>query len=973
MIGQTISHYKITDKLGEGGMGVVYKAEDTNLKRPVALKFLAAHLLGDEEIKARFRREAEAAAALNHPNVCHVYEISQVEAKTFIAMAFIEGDPLEKTIAAGPLKLNQALDIAIQTAKGLQAAHGKNVVHRDIKPGNVMVGGDGQVTIMDFGLAQLTDRSKLTRLDETMGTVTYMSPEQTYGMELDHRTDLWSLGVVIYEMVTGQQPFKGHYDKAVMYSITNEEPEPMTGLRTGVPMELELLVNKCLAKERDERYQHTDELLLDLRSLQKKLESGKSTIMRAAPAGSVGARHAVPAAGEETTGTRAQHAVHLHSSAEASAHPLVKYRVIEDGQETGDSIRYVAEDTELHRSVAIRVLPQSAEKRIERAQRRKQTVLLGTTALAVLLALGFAFLPLFSPAPVAETAVRRFSFSPENVAAGRISPDGKWIAYRTATEGQSVLWVRPLNSEASRKLEGTGGVRSGHWSPDSRSIVFGTDRELKRISLDGGNPITLCELPVTEGNWPFFGASGSPDGNRIVFSSGLRLYEIAARGGEPQLLFEPDESDKLQFFWAPHFLPPGADSEGLVYAASTGPSDFRVGLLDLRTGERSELTAGSGPVYSHSGHLIYHPGNTTETGLRALPFSVENLAATGEAFPIEEAGRWPSIAGDGTLIYLDSGTFVGLRQLVRKDRTGTTLGKIGQPQSSTGVPSLSPDGRLVAVHARENGNTDIWLHEVDRPVKTRLTFHESLDVQPKWLPSGDAIAFSSGRSGKGLNLELYVQRIGGNSTAEPLLKPDPSVRRYMSDWSKDARLALFYERPTTDPLGHDLWYLDRRDDGSSYHAVPFLQTPFSEITAQFSPDGKWVAYTSSESGRYEVYISSFPDAGGKRLVSVNGGGQPRWSDEGGELFYVQESTLMAVPVSTRPTLTIGKPQPLFSSSDLRSAAYRYDIMPDGKQFVMAEAAVTEAASDEEESGGEPQTSIRIVQNWYQEFKDREQD
>ena len=281
MIGQTISHYKITEKLGEGGMGVVYKAEDTTLDRPVALKFLAPHLVSDEEIRKRFEREAKAAAALNHPNVCTVHEIAEANGRTFIAMAFLEGESLDKKIETGPLKLKDALDIAGQMARGLQAAHGKKIVHRDIKPANLMIGEDGHVTIMDFGLALLTEGSKLTKLDTTLGTVTYMSPEQTYGMELDHRTDIWALGVVLYEMVTGRQPFEGHYDKAVMYSITNEEPEPMTALRTGVPMELEFIVGKALAKDREERYQHVEDMIVDLRGLGKKLATGKSAVLPA--------------------------------------------------------------------------------------------------------------------------------------------------------------------------------------------------------------------------------------------------------------------------------------------------------------------------------------------------------------------------------------------------------------------------------------------------------------------------------------------------------------------------------------------------------------------------------------------------------------------------------------------------------------------------------------------------------------------
>jgi serine/threonine protein kinase len=284
MVNRTISHYRIVEKLGEGGMGVVYKAEDTKLERTVALKFLAAHLLQDVDGRKRFEREAKAAAALNHPNICTVYEIDDVEGRTFIAMAFLEGESLDKKIEGGPLKLEEALDAAVQTAEGLQAAHEKGIVHRDIKPANLMLAVQSakqQVTIMDFGLAQLADRSKLTKHDETMGTVAYMSPEQTYGMKVDRCTDIWSLGVVIYEMITGQQPFQGHYDKAVMYSITDEQPEPMTGLRTGVPMELEWIVDKCLAKRAEERYQSAAEMIIDLTTVAKKLASGKSAVLQA--------------------------------------------------------------------------------------------------------------------------------------------------------------------------------------------------------------------------------------------------------------------------------------------------------------------------------------------------------------------------------------------------------------------------------------------------------------------------------------------------------------------------------------------------------------------------------------------------------------------------------------------------------------------------------------------------------------------
>ncbi|MCK4403561.1 MAG: protein kinase [candidate division Zixibacteria bacterium] len=276
MIGKTISHYKVLEKLGEGGMGVVYKAEDTKLKRTIALKFLTPQVLGAEEEKARFVNEAQAAAALDHPNICTVYEIDEAEGHTFMSMAYLEGQSLKDKVKSGRLKLEEALDIVVQVAEGLREAHEKGIVHRDIKSANVMVTEKGQAKIMDFGLAKLAGGTQLTKTGTTMGTVAYMSPEQAKGEEVDHRTDIWSLGVVLYEMVTGQLPFQGEHEQAVIYSILNEEPEPVTGLRTGLSRELERTVNRALAKSPGERYQNAGDILVDLRKLRKELESETS-------------------------------------------------------------------------------------------------------------------------------------------------------------------------------------------------------------------------------------------------------------------------------------------------------------------------------------------------------------------------------------------------------------------------------------------------------------------------------------------------------------------------------------------------------------------------------------------------------------------------------------------------------------------------------------------------------------------------
>ena len=891
MIGTTISHYEITEKLGEGGMGVVYKAEDTNLKRPVALKFLAAHLLGDEDVKARFRREAEAAAALNHPNICHVYEIGEVDGKTFIAMAFLEGEALDKKIEAGPLTLKDALAIGTQTAQGLQAAHEKGIVHRDIKPANLMVAGAGSrqlVTIMDFGLAQLADRSKLTRLDETMGTVTYMSPEQTYGSEIDRRSDIWSLGVVLYEMVTGQQPFKGHYDQAVMYSITSEEPEPMTAVRTGVPMELELLVNKCLAKDADRRYQSTADTVVDLETLGEKLKSGKSTILRATQPAGAPVGTGSPAGPSPRSGD---------AGASVASQPS---QTVASGQAQAE-------------------LPVPPAETAARASAQARLAwLVATLCFVALLAVSFLY---FRQAPP-EAPLRRFTFTPPVAVSAQnssveVSPDGQHIAF-ASTGSDGKLWVQDLDQRQPRTIAGTEGARKPFWSPDTKFIGFAVGGELKKVSAEGGLSSVLCQTPGSG----FQGGTWSPDGNLIAFASGgaaSRIYGVSSRGGSPSPLISTDPSDPdEQSAIFPHFLPAEAGSRVLLFSAGTR-TDQTLMVEDLDTGRREVLGPGAFPFYSRSGHIVYQ-ANRAIHDLWALPFSLDTLQATDEAFPISGNSRGPTVAADQTLVYLD-GYGQGEQQLVWRGRRGERIGEIGQPQAAISEPALSPDAQLVAVSGTE-GSPDIWIHDISRSLKTRLNFAPEDESRPVWSPDGKQIAYSHRHSSQS---DVLVKPADGSGEAQPLVSTE--AYEDLCDWSADGARILYQ---VNDPKnGRDLWYLERKPDGSGYESHPFLQTPFNEDGARFSPDGRFVAYCSNESGEVGVYVRPFPQGGARWQVSSGAGQQPRWRRDGKEIFYVEGDTMIAVSVSTGPGFSVGKAARLFQNPNLPSRgvgfALRYDV------------------------------------------------
>ena len=813
MIGQTISHYKITAKLGEGGMGVVYKAEDTRLDRIVALKFLAQDLMRDEENRKRFLREAKAAAGINHPNVCTVHEISDLDGRDFLALEYIDGETLDAKIAGGPLKVEEALTIARQVADGLAAAHEKNVVHRDIKPGNLMITADGRVKILDFSLALLTEKSKLTQLDTAVGTAAYMSPEQMQAQEVDHRTDIWALGCVLYEMVAAQRAFRGEYAQAMAYEIVHEEPEPLTGLRTGVPMELEFMVGKCLEKDAGKRYPNVADLGVDLGNLLDKLKTGRSRAMASA----VGVSGVSPAATQIRPGASRE----LSPTEESF---LATYHVIEHLDSAGDRVAYRAEDTQLKRSVTINILPESAAREAVRRQRTKDRALAAALVLLVASLAAVVGLWLRSTDTAEPLSLRRFAYAPPgdlspnpfNVPVA-ISPNGKHIA--VVGQDREGLWVQDLDQQQPRAIEGTAGAQAPFWSPDSNFIAFAAAGELKKVSMQGGASIRLCELPG--GIFP--GGSWSPDGEVIVFSSGSppTLYEVAARGGPP----EPSSEGLTGWILYPHFLPAEAGRRVLVFTFGT-LAQQTVMLQDLESGRREQLGPGHKPFYS-AGHIVFQPSIDTED-LRALPFSLDTLMAVGEAFPIAQSARDPTAAADGTLVYFDG---VGSQEerLVWRDRSGERWQEVGRPHPGIDSFDMSPDGRQAVVSVEG----DIYVEDLERGVSTQLTFTAESEQFPVWAPWG--AVFARG------DPELLFRPLDRSREIETLIGgAEGGLVAY--DVDPGGRTVLYGSHGFA--TSYDILYLERSLDGSLSEPKVFFADPFETVDAQLSPDGRYVAYSS---------------------------------------------------------------------------------------------------------------------------------
>ena len=530
-----------------------------------------------------------------------------------------------------------------------------------------------------------------------------------------------------------------------------------------------------------------------------------------------------------------------------------------------------------------------------------------------------------------------------------ISPNGRHIAYVTSS---GVLKVQDLDRDEAREIAGpgiqVGFVKPPSWSPDSKFIAFPFENELRKVAVLGGHETKVCDVP---GQYRL--SSWSLDGSSILFGARYALYEVSAQGGQPQVLVEPWD-EQLPYVSRPQELPSHGNRKLLYQAFSSGTNDARFVVQDLTTGHRVILGKGFGVRYSPSGHIIYQ--RFDPPGIMALPFSAETLSATGEPFQIGVGESPFSFSRDGTFVY--TGLTAGVHRLLMVDRGGNPLRTIGAPRVNFETPTFSPDGGRVAFSEWvEAGNPDVWVYEVDGPGQTRVTVHEGRDLSPVWSSDGKRLVFTSSRQG---DRNLFVKRADGGGEATALVTT-PALREYASDWSQDGK--LLFQRLTGSETGSDLWYLKRKGAGNGHEEIPFLENSADEWTPQLSPDGKRVAYVSDQSGQYEVWICSFPSGDEQRRVSLNGGVQPRWRGDGKELFYVQGQTLMARPISTSPSLTIGVPKALFVIEELNPVRtkFSYDVLPDGEHFVLAEQI-------EEES-----TTVRVVQNWYEEFSDRKQD
>jgi serine/threonine protein kinase/Tol biopolymer transport system component len=869
--GARLGPYEIVAPLGAGGMGEVYRAKDGRLNRTVAIKVLPTDAAGNADRRERFEREAKAISALDHPNICVLYDVGEHDGTYFLVMPCLEGQTLAERLAKGALPPDQAIKIGIEIATALDAAHRHGIVHRDLKPGNVMLTKAG-VKLLDFGLAKLTKAGAPTGLADTtqairtgmgvlLGTMPYMAPEQIEGRDVDTRSDIFALGAVLYEMLTGERAFKGDSSASVIGAILKDTPPPIRSRQPLAPPALEHVVFICLAKDPDERWQSAADIARELKWV---AESASADSTTAVPARR---RSWMPA----TAGVIAGAAI-----VAALAWPAWRTT-----QPSGEVMRFA-------------VVPEP-----------------GTTFVTSRNSLG-----------VAQFAV---------------SPNGRMLAFVAAEPDQdSTLWVRAMNDITPRKLAGTVGALDPFWSPDSQLVGFFAGGRLKTIHIGTGEIRDLCPASRSPR-----GGAWSPSGV-ILFGgdSGSGFSKVIVSTGVVEAATETTVHSSSHRW--PDFLPDGR--RFLFYAR--GDKDHRgiyVGSLD--GDEPIRIIEGMFAGRYSSGHLL----TLREGALLAYPFDERAARITGD--PIQIALRVAgsstqqgafSLSSTGTLVY--SGGVNELHRMWWFDRAGKQTPTHVEPAGIVAF-RLSPDGTLAAlsrVDATLN-TTDIWIADFERASTMRLTLDPSNDIAGAWSRDGKRLVFRSDRTGDNF---LYGQAAGGGG--------DEQLTNFSAanptDWTADGRSIVFHQ--TFAATNSDIGLASLQEGGAQ---TILIKTAYDEYEPRLSPDGKWIAYVSDESGRPEVYVQTFPISGRKWTISTAGGNEPRWRGDGRELFYLaNDGNVMSVSIESNGTFRARPPQALFQTTARPSRNPYHMVMdaaPDGQRFLVK--LLTQGAN----------SSLTAVLNW----------
>ncbi len=861
--GERLGPYEVISPVGAGGMGEVYRGRATRLERTVAIKVLSSALSSSVELKLRFEREAKTISSLNHPNICALYDVGCENGTDFLVMEFIEGETLADVLKRGPLSVDQALNVALEIVDALEKAHRSGIVHRDLKPGNIML-TKGGAKLMDFGLAKPV--SGVSAGAAASGVSPVFSAALTRSSPASPLTSVGSIVGTVQYMSPEQIEGRDSDARSDIFAFGLVLYEMIGGRRAFEGKTQASIVASILA--------------LDPPPL--------STVQPGTP-------------------TPLNDIVHICLAKDP------------------DDRFQTAHDLKLQLRM-LREMDFSAPGKALPTVKTKAWIPWSLLAIFVLLAAGsalWAWKLATAPAKVIRgTLLPPFegSFATFNIA--QVSPNGNFVVYGASVNGVNQLWLQSLDSETPVPMTGTEGATYPFWSADSRSVGFFSGSRLKRAEVAGGPAQTICD--VIDGR----GGSWNAD-NVIIFGARISpIMRVSAAGGQPTPVTEFDKTKSHGTHRWPWFLP---DGKHFIYMGGVTGNDsprneLFIGSLESKTSEKL-LAASSNAVYA-SGYLLYR----REGSLMAHPFDVSKRALTGDAVPIVEQLKFDpgtsvgtfSASTTGVLVYQHGTGSTGAQQLTWFDNTGKGLGPAADPTTGYGF-RLSPDGTKAAVQVVDGtGNVDIWIYDLARSVRSRLTFDPARDAEPVWSPDSKKVVYTSERdNGRG---QIFIKSADGSGTEERLLQS--ADYNLVDDVSADGKYLSFTSRVGNNT---DLWILPMVGERK---AIPYLQTTFNERSTNISPDSRWVAYDSDESGRFEIYVSTFPQAGGKWQISNNGGREAMWSPSGKELYYltldneVMVVTMTTTSVSVQPSV----PKKLFAPAPVPGRKV-YDIARNGRIMV----------------------------------------